>query len=299
MQITKAVVPAGGRGTRLLPLTKALPKEMLPLGTTPAIQGVAEEIVAAGVTDILIITSAGKRAIEDHFDPGDGSDDALPLFDPTRVRFYSTRQGAPRGLGDAVRCGEHFVGDDHFLVAFGDSTIAGAEPGGAVRRLLAVHLKAQAAATVLVQPVSLEATRRYGIVSPGERFDETAFVLADIVEKPGPEAAPSRYAVCARWVFAPVVFDYLRDQQPGLGAEIQLTDAIRAMIADGRRVLGVPLQPGEVRLDVGNFESYGRAWLRAMLTDARYGEGLRDYAAKLLAHMADPDRSDPDLPTDS
>lgn len=299
MQITKAVVPAGGRGTRLLPLTRALPKEMLPLGTAPVIQGVAEEIVAAGVTDILIITSAGKRAIEDHFDPGDGTDDAPALFDPARVRFYSTRQGAPRGLGDAVRCGEHFVGDDHFLVAFGDSTITGVEPGGAVRRVLAVHLKAKAAATVLVQPVSLEATRRYGIVSPGERFDETAFVLADIVEKPGPEAAPSRFAVCARWVFAPVLFDCLRDLRPGVGAELQLTDAVRAMIAAGERVLAVPLQPDELRLDVGNFDSYSRAFVRTMLTDEQYGEGLRAWTAKLLSHLADPGSPDPDRPADT
>lgn len=298
MQITRAVVPAGGRGTRLLPLTRALPKEMLPLGTAPVIQGVAEEIVAAGVTDILIITGQGKRAIEDHFDPGNGSGDFPPLFDPARVRFYATRQGAPRGLGDAIRCGERFVGDEHFVVALGDCIIVGPEPAGAIRRMLAAHLAAQAEATILVQRVAREATRNYGIVAPGEQFDETAFVLEDIVEKPGPDAAPSRYAVCARYVFSPMIFNYLRGLQPGLGAEVQLTDAIRAMIAAGHRVLAAPLQSGELRLDAGNFESYSRAFVRSMLTDERYGERLRAWAAELLAYLADPVNPDPDRPGD-
>lgn len=298
MQITRAVVPAGGRGTRLLPLTRALPKEMLPLGTTPVIQGVAEEIVAAGVTDILIITGQGKRAIEDHFDPGNGSGDLPPLFDPARVRFYATRQGIPRGLGDAIRCGEHFVGSEHFVVALGDCVIAGPEPASAIRRMLVAHLAAQAEATILVQRVALEATRNYGIVAPGEQFDETAFVLEDIVEKPGPDAAPSCYAVCARYVFSPMIFNYLCGLQPGLGAEVQLTDAIRAMIAAGHRVLAAPLQPGELRLDAGNFESYSRAFVRSMLTDERYGERLRTWAAELLAYLADPGNPDPDRPGD-
>lgn len=298
MQITRAIIPAGGRGTRLLPLTRAQPKEMLPLGTAPVIQGVAEEVVAAGLTDILIITSEGKRAIEDHFDPAGGSPDHPPPFDPARVRFYYTRQGVPRGLGDAIRCGERFIAEDHFVVALGDCIISGPDPAAALRRMLAAHGAAGAEATILVQPVSLEATARYGIVQPGEGLGEDAFVLDDIVEKPGPETAPSRYAVCARYIFSSRVFDYLRGLQPGLGGEIQLTDAIRAMIADGLRVVAVPLRPGELRLDVGNFDSYGRAFIRSMLTDPRYGEGLRSWTAKLLLHLEDPGRPDPDLPAD-
>ena len=122
--------------------------------------------------------------------------------------------------------------------------------------------------------------------------------MADIVEKPGPRAAPSRYAVCARYVFSPTLFDYLHGLKPGYGAEVQLTDAIRAMIGDGRKVIAVPLQAGELRLDVGNFVSYSRAFLRTMLTHPEHGEGLRRYAANLLAYLDDPARRDPDLPDD-
>ncbi len=305
MRITKAVVPAGGLGTRLRPITRSVPKEMLPLGARPVIQSVAEELAGAGATDILIITGAGKRAIEDHFDPGgaatdpDASDALSSLLDRSRVRFYATRQGAPRGLGDAIACGEQFAGEEHFLVALGDCVIVGAEPSGPVRRMLAAHIEADAAASILVQRVSLEATGRYGIVKPGADVGAHALAMADIVEKPGPEAAPSRLAVCARYVFSPTLFDYLRGLEPGHGAEIQLTDAVRAMIADGHRVLAVPLQAGEMRLDVGNVTSYTRAFVRTMLTDAEHGEGLRAWTAKLLQHLDDPTTPDPDQPEPS
>lgn len=306
MQITKAVVPAGGRGTRLYPVTKAQPKEMLPLGGRPTIQGVAEELFLAGINDILIVTSEGKRAIEDHFDPMVGRDgskvspeDDSPLFDRSAVTFSYTRQGAPRGLGDAVACGRRFVDDEHFVVSLGDCLILSREPVAPLQRMIAAHTEHNAAASILMQRVSLEATSRYGIADPGDAAGDTAFVMRDIVEKPGPDAAPSRFAVAARYVFSPILFDYLSAQKPGLGAEIQLTDAIRAMIADGHTVLGVPLAPGERRLDVGNLESYARAFVRTMLTDADRGEGLRAYVANLLAHIDDPSHPDPDLPPDS
>ncbi len=306
MRITKAVVPAGGRGTRLYPVTKSQPKEMLPLGTKPTIQGVAEEVVTAGATDILIITGEAKRAVEDHFDPANGlshsdtpNDGRCPLFDHSVVEFYYTRQGAPRGLGDAIRCGERFVGDDHFIVALGDCIITSPEPAAPLHRMLAAHAEFGAEASILVQIVSHEATSRYGIVAPGPDVNADAFEMSDIVEKPGPQAAPSRFGVCARYVFSPKIFDYLRDLEPGHGSEIQLTDAIRAMIADGHRVLAVPLRAGELRLDVGNFDSYSRAFFRTMLTDETYGEDLRAYTANLLAHLDDPSNPDPDLPTQS
>ncbi|MGD9495596.1 MAG: UTP--glucose-1-phosphate uridylyltransferase [Armatimonadota bacterium] len=303
MRITKAVIPAGGRGTRLYPVTKSQPKEMLPLGTKPTIQGVAEEVVAAGATDVLIVTGEAKRAVEDHFDPADGEaprdyakGNRRPLFDFSRVKFYYTRQGSPRGLGDAIRYGERFVEDDHFIVALGDCIITSPEPAGPLCRMVRAHSEFAAAGTVLVQVVSLEATARYGIIDPGDALDATAFEVLGIVEKPGPQAAPSRYAVCARYVFSPAIFGYLRDLEPGHGAEIQLTDAIQSMIGDGHRVVAVPLQRGEVRLDVGSFESYSRAFFRTMLTDPNLGEGLSGYVANLLAHLADPSCPDPDAP---
>lgn len=305
MRITRAVIPAGGRGTRLYPLTKSQPKEMLPLGTIPTIQGVAEEMVAAGVTDILIVTGEGKGPIEDHFDPVAGlcpSDfpdaEPSPVLDGETVRFSYTRQGEPLGLGDAISHGRQFAGDSHVLVALGDCIITCERRGGALRRMVEAHVKHEAAASILVQRVSIEDTSRYGIVDPGAQMGESAFEMADIVEKPGPDRAPSRFAVAARYAFSPMIFDYLAGLEPGVGGEIQLTDAIRAMVADGHRVLGVPLRGGERRLDVGNLGSYSRAFVRTMLTHDRHGEDLRRYTANLLAHIDDPAHPDPDLPDD-
>ncbi len=303
MQITKAIVPAAGRGTRLYPITRVQPKEMLPLGSRPVVQRVAEELTAAGVTDILFITGADKRTIEDHFDPSTGlAPDDAPAeareWGPnlSAARFYSIRQGAPRGLGDAVSCGEHFAGQGYFVCALGDCTMTGPEP---LSRLVDAHKRHEADLSILVQPVEREATRRYGIIEPGDRLDDSTFEMIDIVEKPGPEAAPSRHAVAARYVFSSDLFDYLNDLEPGHGDEIQLTDAIRNMLADGYRGIAVPLAPGEHRLDVGNLKSYGQAFIREALTDPEYGEGLRTYTANLLAHLDDPQEPDPDLPTDA
>lgn len=309
MQITRAIVPAAGRGTRLYPITKAQPKEMLPLGTRPTIQAVAEELTAAGISEILFIIGEGKSAIEDHFDPEAGVlEGEPPLFNHDRVQFFFTRQGAPRGLGHAVQCGERFAAERHVVVALGDCTIQSPEAAAPLRRMLEAHMRHGAAASIVVQQVSAEDTRRYGIVAPGRRLDENAIEISDIVEKPGPEAAPSRMAVAARYVFSPQLFCYLATSTPGHGGELQLTDAIRAMIADGHRVLAVPLRRDEHRLDVGNPASYARAFVRAMLADPQFGEGFaRDTANILLrqdehqAHNGSNDQRscDPDLPEDS
>jgi len=303
VQITRAIVPAAGRGTRLYPITKAQPKEMLPLGARPVIQAVAEELTSAGVTDILLVTADSKRAIEDHFDPASGltADDAPDEtreygFPPDAARFYAIRQGGALGLGHAVSCGEQFASAEHFVVALGDCTMTGPQP---LQRLVEAHRRHGADVSIVVQHVGREATKRYGIVAPGQRLDETSLAMTDIVEKPGPDAAPSRYAVAARYVFSPALFRYIAALEPGLGGEIQLTDAIRAMLADGLKGIAVPLMPGEHRLDVGNIASYGRAFIRTMLTDPGHGEGLRSYTANLLAHIDDPNVSDPDLPSDA
>ncbi len=297
MHVTKAVVPAAGLGTRLYPVTRSQPKEMLPLGTRPAIQGAAEEIEGAGITDVLLITSAAKRAVEDHFDPrqspGQSADDDSS---PLTARYYCTRQAEPRGLGDAVLHARGFVGDNHFLVALGDCVLISDEPSGPVKRMVQAHAQFEADATICVQTVNAAGTSRYGIVEPGDGLADGVIALTDIVEKPGPEAAPSRLAVAARYIFSPRIFELLEEVQPGYGEEIQLTDAIRAMIAEGRRVLAIPLQPGEHRLDVGNFNSYGRAFMRSILTDREYGPDLREYAAELVQYLADDSQPDPDAP---
>lgn len=290
--ITKAVIPAAGLGTRLYPATKSQPKEMLPLGTKPTIQLVAEELVGAGLRQILIITGRQKRAIEDHFDPGDGLDpeDKCPLcaqlFDASVVRVFYTRQSTPRGLGDAVAQAAEFVGDAHFVVALGDCVIASPRRSALLTRMTEVHEALGAAATIAVQQVSAAETSKYGVIAPADETEAGgALRLQDIVEKPGPDLAPSRLAVCARYVFSPVVFEYLGRTRPGRGGEIQLTDAIRAMVADGYAVYAVPLASDETRLDVGDFSSYARAFIRVMLTHETLGQELRGYTAGLLAEL--------------
>ena len=301
MQVTRAIVPAAGMGTRLYPVTKSQPKEMLPLGTRPVIQGVAEEAVAAGISDMLIITGTGKGAIEEHFDPEAGlspeeaPENGPPAIDPSSIQFYYTRQAEKRGLGDAISYGAKFASGEHFAVLLGDCVIEGTEAGGPLKRLVEAHIAHEAQISIVLQYVDLEATRRYGIIAPGPILDEDIFEMADIVEKPGPQETPGRFAVAARYVFSPVLFEYITGLAPGVGGEIQLTDAIRAMLRDGHRGIGVPLREGERRLDVGNFESYSRAFFRAMICDESYGEDLRGYAKKLLVHLDDPSQADPDI----
>jgi UTP--glucose-1-phosphate uridylyltransferase len=308
--IRRAVIPAAGLGTRLLPATRAQPKEMLPLGTTPVIQIVAQELLSAGLSQALIITGSGKESIEDHFDPAYNSDNVpdaphpdLDVFDRANLQLYYTRQATPRGLGDALLHAADFARDDDFVVALGDCAIVGDGRPGLLERLVATHRTHGAAATIAVQRVSAEQTRRYGIVAVSPSDSDVpnsgevgwpAWRATGIVEKPGPEAAPSRWAVSARYVFSPRLFDFLRQTPPGYGGEIQLTDAIAAMITAGLPVWVVPLDEKEIRLDVGNSLAYGKAFIRTVLSQPETGPALRDYVAALLDLWAGRASQDPD-----
>lgn len=288
MKVRKAVIPAAGLGTRLYPATKSQPKEMLPLGTRPTIQLVAEELVGAGLSELLIVTGRQKRAIEDHFDPADGLDPGskcercAEIFDTSVVHFFYTRQSSPRGLGDAVAHAAEFAGHDHIVVALGDCVITSTERSSLLKRMLRLHEELEAAATIAVQHVGPEGTSKYGIVAPEGPAGGPALKLKDIVEKPGPEKAPSDLAVCARYILSPAVFEHLATTTPGHGGEVQLTDALRSMIAAGLPAYAVPLAPDEDRLDVGNFESYAKAFIRVMLGHPELGPILREYVAGLL-----------------
>lgn len=299
-RILRAIVPAAGQGTRLLPATRAQAKEMLPLGTKPIIQMVAEELLAAGASSVLIVTGRGKEAINNHFGSANGVDQSpgsqqtsSGVFDPGAMQFFYTRQSTPRGLGDAVLHGEDFVGSEDFVVALGDCAIVGGEPPSLVERLIAAHQGQGAAATLAVQQVSGEQTRRYGVIETTEESGDLLRV-AGIVEKPGPERAPSNWAVAARYVFAPSLFGFLRQVSPGYGGEIQLTDAIQQMIESGLPVWAVPLTRQEIRLDVGNRNSYARAFIRTMLSEAETGAELREYVAQLLDLLSGSSTEDPD-----
>ncbi|GAB4542697.1 MAG: UTP--glucose-1-phosphate uridylyltransferase GalU [Anaerolineae bacterium] len=288
--IHKAIVPAAGLGTRLLPATKSQPKEMLPVGRKPVVQYVVEELQAAGLPQILIITGRRKRAIEDHFDPDpmllsaleQAGNEALLSelsYIQRNSRFFYTRQSSPKGLGHAVALGAEFVDDDDCVVALGDSLIAGEDPAALVRAMMQAHQDLKAAAVIAVEQVPPDEVHRYGIVSiqgaeppPGEPV-----AVTDIIEKPPRGSAPSNLAVAARYVFSPRVFEALGRTPPDRHGEIQLTDAVKLLIQMGEPVYAWPLRSDQRRYDVGNFESYFRTFIDFVLADERYGYLARQY----------------------
>jgi UTP--glucose-1-phosphate uridylyltransferase len=280
--ITKAVVPAAGRGTRLLPATRSQPKEMLPIGRKPTIQHVVEELAAAGLREVLVISGQGKRAIEDHLDR-----DVVSKEERWEkwmgLHFFHARQSSPRGLADAISLAEPFVAEQPFVVALGDSVILSNDHQPLLKRMMAAHTARRPAATIAVETVPKEAVHRYGIVAPKEQVGE-AFSISDIVEKPSPEEAPSNLSAAGRYLLDPVVFDAIRKTKPGVGGELWLTDALRILLREGREIICVPLAPGEHRLDIGNFQSYFQAFVELSFTDPEYGEALQAWAKQLLRH---------------
>lgn len=267
--IRKAVIPAAGFGTRMLPAAKAVPKEMLTVVDRPVIQYVVEEAAAGGVDDVLLVTSAHKRAIEDHFDENaelraalkaSGRENLLAPLDElaAKVKIHSVRQPRQRGLGDAVLQARHHVADQPFLCLLGDTIFAG-DILPAVQ-LAQAHAKLGTAIIGLAQ-VPPERVARYGIVA-GEPVGEGIVRITSLVEKPAPSEAPSRLAVAARYVLTPGVFECLMHTQPGVGGEIQLTDALRALLAR-EPIHGVLLSAR--RLDIGD----PVGWLTANILMAR------------------------------
>lgn len=266
--MTTAVVPVAGLGTRLRPATRALPKEMLPVGGKPVVQHVIEELAANGIQHVVLVTANGKEAIEDHF-----------LGIRAGLTFASTIQQAPRGLGDAVLQADGFTGSGPFAVALGDAILGTREQPRVIARLAAERELHGAACAIAVRDVPREQSGRYGIVVT-EDDGEVARVVA-IVEKPHPDRTPGTLAVSARYVMTPAIFAALRETPPGHTGEIELTDAIARLIEAGAPVVAVRL--GAItRHDVGTHESYARAFLAFALTDPQHGESLRRYARGLL-----------------
>lgn len=264
--IRSAIVPVAGLGTRLLPATRSQPKEMLPVARKPVVEYVVDELAANGIEQILFITGRNKTSIEDHFDVGPN--------EPAAAKFFYTRQGSPRGLGDAVLAGEHFAGDAPFVVALGDSILGLHAQSKAVSRMIEVFEQNAAACVVAVEEVPLSETGQYGIVAPAD-YEKDAVRVAHLVEKPGPEKAPSRLAIAGRYIFSPRIFDEIRRVEADKRGEIQLTDAIERMCTAGLRVYAVQLTPEERRYDVGNFASYFEAFVEFALADPAYGAELQ------------------------
>lgn len=287
MQITNAVVPAAGAGTRLLPSTKAQPKEMLPVGRKPLVQYVVEELEAAGIESILFVTGRRKRAIEDHFDKDPelralleriGRRELLDelRFEDTRTNFFYTRQSEQLGLGHAIGCARDFAGHEPFVVALGDSIIThGPTDPPLVRRMMDAYDRSDGGCVIAFHEVPEEATGRYGIAEPVE--DGDVFEVRGLVEKPARGTAPSNLAICARYVLPPEIFGAIDRTKPGVNGEIQLTDAIRLLMREGSQVIGVRLLPSERRYDIGNYESYYRTFADFALADSELGPGFAAY----------------------
>ena len=285
-------MPVAGLGTRLLPATKSQPKEMLPVAKKPIVQYVVEELERCGVREILFVTGRGKASIENHFDHDpnlvaslnhSAKEDLIDElnFEKLKTHYLYTRQSVQRGLGDAILCGEPFAGHDPFVVALGDSIIGLHGKSNVCRLMSDVYDEHQAAAVIAVEAVEADQVSLYGVVNPDG--DGEVFGISDLVEKPSPDAAPSRLAIVGRYVFAPVIFDMIRRVKADARGEVQLTEAIRLLCETGRRVMGVKLPAGETRYDIGNYGSYFETFVEFALADPEHGPALREKIAALLA----------------
>lgn len=236
-KVKKAIIPAAGLGTRFLPATKAMPKEMLPIVDKPTIQYIVEEAVASGIEDIIIVTGKGKRAIEDHFDNHFELEhnllekQKLALLEEVQrasnlVDIHYIRQKEPRGLGHAVWCARKFIGDEPFAVLLGDDIVK-AEPKPCLRQLMEEYDKTECS-IIGVQEVPFQETHRYGIVDPDSQ-NGRLYQVRNFVEKPAKGTAPSNLAIMGRYILTPRIFELLDDQEVGAGGEIQLTDAIQKL----------------------------------------------------------------------
>jgi len=266
--VTKAVIPVAGLGTRFLPATKAIPKEMLPVVDKPAIQYVVEEAAAAGLNDILLVTGRGKGAIEDHFDRAPELEQALAakgddkrlarVTEPDELAMiHSVRQGAPKGLGHAVLCAAQHVGDHPFAVLLGDDFIH--PDDRLLQRMIEVRGQYGGSVVALMQ-VDSDQVSQYGVVAAEPTDTDGVVAVTDLVEKPAPADAPSNWIVIGRYVCDPAAFGVLERTAPGRGGEIQLTDALKTLAqmpaGEGGGVRGVQFRGR--RFDTGNPADYLR-----------------------------------------
>ena len=238
MKVKKAIIPAAGLGTRFLPATKAQPKEMLPVVDKPTIQYIVEEAVASGIEEILIITGRNKKSIEDHFDKSielelelekSGKAELLELVRDISdmVDIHYIRQKEPRGLGHAIHCAKTFVGNEPFAVLLGDDVVDSETP--CLKQLIDCYSEYKT--TILgVQTVAKENVPKYGIVD-GIHIEDRVYKVKDLVEKPSVDEAPSNVAILGRYIITPEIFNILENTKPGKGGEIQLTDALKTLIA--------------------------------------------------------------------
>jgi UTP--glucose-1-phosphate uridylyltransferase len=257
-----------------------------------------EEAEQAGINQILFVTGRKKTSIEDHFDrdvelvrklaSGGRSELVEELaYEEMAVSFYYVRQSTEAGQADAIRQARDFVGEEHFVVAHGDSIIGAGGGESVLARMLRVHQETRADATVAVEEVPEEEIHRYGIVKPaGDQGPEAgSFPIDDLIEKPSAGEAPSRWAVASRYVLAPAIFDAIERTVPAADGEVYLTDSLRLLLRQGGKVVCVALTPEEHRYDIGNFESYFKAFVDFALADEKYGYTLRQHLTRTMEDL--------------
>lgn len=281
----KAIIPAAGLGVRFLPLTKAQPKEMLPIVDKPVIQYVVEEAVAAGVTDVLLITGRGKRVIEDHFDRSIELEDLLERsgsFDRLRevvaisqlAEVFYVRQRRPLGLGHAIMCGAAHVCDEPFFVLLGDVIVP---RNDILPRLANVHDRL-GGSVLAVTPVEPALVSRYGVIA-GEEVEPGVWRVTDLVEKPSMDEAPSTLAIFGRYLLTPAIMEVLPTVEPGRGGEIQLTDALKELLKREEVYAVVETDPG---YDTGNVLAWLEANVSLALESSEHGPALRASLERML-----------------
>lgn len=290
-KIKKAVIPAAGLGTRFLPATKALPKEMLPIVDIPTIQYIIEEAVASGIEEILIITNSNKHCLENHFDRSYELEERLTKSGKLNevkmindianlANIYYVRQKEPKGLGHAIMCAKSFIGNEPFAILLGDDIVVNKDGEPALRQLINAYNDV-GASIVGVQTVEESQVNKYGIVapSPAHKPKGRRVKLCDMIEKPSIEEAPSRMAVLGRYVLTPEIFEFLADQTAGAGGEIQLTDAIKRLM-DVQAVYSYDFEG--IRYDVGDKFGFIKATIDFALDRDDLKENVMEYITTVV-----------------
>lgn len=290
MEVKKAVIPAAGLGTRFLPATKSMPKEMLPVVDTPAIHFVIKEAIEAGIDDIVIITGRGKRAIEDYFDESPelemylekkGKKDLLEIVREvsSMVNLHYIRQKEPKGLPDAILKAEKHIGDEPFAVLLGDDIIKNEEP--CIKQLINVF-DILNFSVIAAQKISIEKISRYGSIKGRKldvNMDNKVYLIEDIIEKPKPEEAPSNIASVGRYVFTPEIFDCIRETNPGINNELQIADSIKILM-QFQKVYASEFKGR--RYDIGDKLGYVEAIIDFAIENKEIGEDVKGHIENIF-----------------
>ncbi|CAM3497050.1 UTP--glucose-1-phosphate uridylyltransferase GalU [Pseudostreptobacillus hongkongensis] len=293
MKIRKAIIPAAGLGTRVLPATKAQPKEMLCIVDKPALQYLVEELIESGIQEILIITGRNKQSIENHFDHSYELEQMLKEAGKTvllheiqyisnMTNMYYVRQKLPLGLGHAITRAESFIANEPFLVLLGDDIIYTDKSKGEIpvsKQLIEQYEKLNGGTFIGVQQVPKKDLNKYGIIKPGEKINDSTYIIEDFVEKPNIEDAPSEYAALGRYILEPEIFKYLKEEEP-INGEIQLTPAILKMSKNNNKLYSYNFNG--LRYDTGDKFGMFKANVEFGLRHPELSDKIKEYLKELI-----------------